>query len=115
MKFIMFKKFSLSLVLVFLIGQSFTFAQDNSKNSAVNPEAPVFIENSSRVIDFIDNNDGTLVLNDMIYRLKLNAKVYDQSKKITNRYALKKGQRVDVKVSYSGSERYIDTIFIVGK
>ena len=109
------KKFALSIVLVFLIGPSFTFAQLDSNKYIIDLDTNNSIENTLKVIDSIDNDRGIVVLSDMIYRLKLNTKVYDQGKKVTNRYALKKGQRVKIESSVKGSKRYVDTISILGK
>ncbi|MFT7492029.1 MAG: hypothetical protein ACI80S_001628 [Pseudohongiellaceae bacterium] len=109
------KKFALYVVLVFFMGAPFTFAQSDNNTDFVGLDTSNSLKNIPKIIDFIDNDKGIVVLSDMDYRLKLNTKVYDQGKKVTNRYALKKGQRVSVKFSENRSKRYIDTIFILGK
>jgi hypothetical protein len=115
MIFIISKKFALSMVLIALMGSSLVFAQTNSESGVVYSDEDDSIANSPRIIDYIDHNGGRLSLDDQVYRLKLNAKVYDARKKLVNRYALKKGQRVFVEVSGDRSERYIDSVFILGK
>jgi hypothetical protein len=115
MKFMILKKSALPIMLVLLIGSSLTFARDKSENSVVNSDESFSIEHSSKVIDYIDNTKGTVVLDDFTYRLKLNAKVYDQQKRLVNRYALKEGQRVLIEISKEGDGRYIDSIFILDK
>ena len=115
MKLTIQKKFALSIVLVFLMGAPSTFAQSVNNTEIFDLDTSNSLENTLKIIDFIDNDKGIVVLSDMNYRLKLNAKVYDSGKKVTNRYALKKGQRVFVELSGDRSKRYIDTIFIVGK
>ena len=80
-------------------------------------EEGVSEENTFKVIDSIEHNSGTLVLDDFIYKMKLNAKVYDRQNNLVNRYALRKGQRVRIEVDkqgLSGPGRFIDVIFILG-
>ncbi len=115
MKSIILKKFVLYIASVFLISSSLVLAQSNE--GAISTEGDS-VEDLSKVVDYIDNNTGTLILNDFIYKMKLNTKVYDQQKKVTNRYALRRGQRVIIEVSKQGSEgpgRLIDSIFILDK
>ncbi len=105
------KKLVLSILSVIVISASFpiAYAEGEDSNS---------LESALKTIDSIDNSSGTLVLNDFIYKMKLNTKVYDPRKRLTNRYALRKGQQVIVEVDEQGPKgpgRLIDSISIVGQ
>jgi hypothetical protein len=115
MKFMISKKIALSILLLALIGPTVVFAQVNAKSVGDKSKATLYVEDPSKIIDYIDNNEGRLSLGDTPYRLKLNAKVYDQQKRLVNRYALKEGQRVLIEISKEGAGRYIDSIFILDK
>jgi len=70
------------------------------------------------VLDRLDHNANTIVVDDRLYSLPLNVKVYKvkvdgSQKRVVNRYALKQGQNVSVNSRQSGKKTYADTIFIL--
>ena len=115
MKFMILKKLALAIALLILVGSQASFAQSNSNGVVSNSRSTLYVEDPSKVVYFVDNTKGTVILDDFAYQLKLNAKVYDQQKRLVNRYALKEGQRVLIEISKEGDGRYIDSIFILDK
>lgn len=109
------KKFTLSIALLILIGSSATFAQTTSSGGSANSGPTYNVEDLSKQVDYVDNTKGTVVLDDFVYILKLNTKIYDNRKRLVNRYALKEGQRVLIEINAESSGRYLDSIFIQGK
>jgi hypothetical protein len=108
MKIIISKKFTLVMLLAALFNPFVSFAEDKT-------EGAVDIKNVSKVVDYVDNTQGRVVLDDFVYILKINTKIYDAQKKLVNRYALREGQRVIIEVSDDRSENNLDSIYILGK
>jgi hypothetical protein len=109
------KKFVLSMLLVALIGPTVAFSQASGRSVVDKSKAILYIEDPSKMIDYIDNNKGIVTLDDFPYRLTLDTKVYDPRKtKLVNRYALKEGQRVLIELSEDGLGRYLESIYILG-
>jgi hypothetical protein len=118
MKFMILIKFALSIALLILIGSQASFAQSNNNGVVANSRPTLYVEDPSKLVGSVDNTNGTVVIDDFTYRLKLNTKVYDQRKRLVNRYALKVGQRVLIETNVERSGRsgpYLDSIFIQSK
>jgi len=70
------------------------------------------------VLNRLDHNANVIIVDDELYHLPLNVKVYqrklDGSKyRTVNRYALKEGQNVNISVRQSGTKTYADSIVIL--
>jgi len=101
----MIKNYFIFVMTIFVISAS-TIAQDDEEQEPV------------PVLDRLDHNANVIVVDDRLYSLPLNVKVYkikvDGSKKrVVNRYALKQGQNVSIDTRQSGKTTYADTIFIL--
>jgi hypothetical protein len=112
MKFIILNKLVLSIALLILIGSQASFAQSNNNGVVSNSRPTLHVEDPSKIVYFVDNTKGTVVIDDFAYILQLNTKIYDERKRLVNRYALKKGQRVLLEISGESSGRYLESIFI---
>jgi hypothetical protein len=97
------------------MGPTLVFAQANTKSVVDNSKPILYVEDPSKIIDYVENDKGIISIGDFVYRLKLNTKIYDAQKKLVNRYALREGQRVLIEVSDDASENNIDSIYILGK
>ena len=109
------KTFALYVVLVFSMAAPSTFAQSDSNGVVSNLGPTLHVEDLSKIVHFVDNTKGTVVIDDFAYILQLNTKIYDERKRLVNRYALKEGQRVLLEISGESSGRYLESIFIQSK
>ncbi len=82
-------------------------------SSSVVFAAEVITNAKPMIVEFVDNQNGELVVNDQKYYLRLNTKVSDSDKRILNRYALKVGQRVKMKTSFEKKKYHADAIVII--
>ncbi|MFT5419521.1 MAG: hypothetical protein ACI9D5_000262 [Candidatus Endobugula sp.] len=83
--------------------------------AAVDPTSQV--QGGLKTINRVDHNDHYLVIDDEIFYLRLNTKVYKYNSstgvsRLMNRYALKSGQSVFLGVSGTHRKAYVDVLLI---
>lgn len=78
----------------------------------VSANAEKVYETEDSKIDRVDNTKGIVVIDDKVFKLRLNTKVYGSKKRKLNRYALKVGQSVFFEAEIENKIMYLNYIVI---
>jgi len=71
----------------------------------------------SKTVNVVNHNQHFLVIDDFLYYMRINTKVYiydgkNKPLRKVNRYALKSGQSVTIQTSGTHEKEYVDTLLI---